>query len=124
MNLITDTSFRDTTLAALAQERASLRPDDTALLFDSGVRLSFAVAWQQANKLANAIQQLGVNPGATLTFQLPNIPEAVDAALFLVASVVTLAPARTIVPAAPLTSTTKEAAASALCWKGPLSLSR
>ena len=81
MNLITDTSFRETTLAALAQERASSRPDDTALLFDSGVRLSFAEAWQQANRLAKGIQQLGVKPGATLTFQLPNIPETVPLAI-------------------------------------------
>ena len=51
VNLITDTSFRHTTLAALAQERASSQPDDTALLFDSGVRLSFAEAWQQALSL-------------------------------------------------------------------------
>ena len=81
MNLITDTSFRHTTLATLAQERASSRPDDTALLFDSGVRLSYAEAWHQANQLARGIQQLGVKPGATLTFQLPNIPESVPLAI-------------------------------------------
>ena len=81
MNLITDTSFRHTTLAKLAQERASSRPNDTALLFDSGVRLSYAEAWHQANQLAKGIQQLGVKPGATLTFQLPNIPESVPLAI-------------------------------------------
>ena len=81
MNLITDTSFRHTTLATLAQERASSRPGDTALLFDSGVRLSYAEAWHQANQLARGIQQLGVKPGATLTFQLPNIPESVPLAI-------------------------------------------
>ena len=81
MNLITDTSFRQVTLAALAQQRAALQPDNTALLFDSGVRLSYAEAWQQANQLARGMQQLGVTPGATLTFQLPNIPEAVPLAI-------------------------------------------
>jgi non-ribosomal peptide synthetase component E (peptide arylation enzyme) len=81
VNLITDTSFRHTTLATLAQERASSRPDDTALLFDSGARLSYAEAWHQANQLARGIQQLGVKPGATLTFQLPNIPESVPLAI-------------------------------------------
>ena len=81
MNLITDTSFRHTTLATLAQERASAQPDDTALLFDSGIRLSYAEAWHQANQLARGIQQLGIKPGATLTFQLPNIPESVPLAI-------------------------------------------
>ena len=81
MNLITDTSFRQVTLAALARQRAALQPDNTALLFDSGVRLSYAEAWQQANQLARGMQRLGVTPGATLTFQLPNIPEAVPLAI-------------------------------------------
>ena len=81
MNLITDTAFRNVTLASVAQERATTHPDDTALLFDSGVRLSYGDAWKQANQLAQAIQQLGVEPGATLTFQLPNIPESVPLAI-------------------------------------------
>ncbi len=81
MNLITDTSFRNVTLAAVAEERAHTHPEDTALLFDSGVRLSYGDAWKQANRLAQAIQTLGVKPGATLTFQLPNIPESVPLAI-------------------------------------------
>ena len=81
MNLITDTAFRNVTLASVAQERATTQPDDTALLFDSGVRLSYGDAWKQANQLAQAIQRLGVEPGATLTFQLPNIPESVPLAI-------------------------------------------
>ena len=81
MNLITDTSFRNVTLAAVAEERARTHPEDTALLFDSGVRLSYDDAWKQANRLAQAIQALGVKPGATLTFQLPNIPESVPLAI-------------------------------------------
>ena len=58
-----------------------MQPDDTALLFDSGVRLSYGDAWKRANQLAQAIQRLGVEPGATLTFQLPNIPESVPLAI-------------------------------------------
>ena len=81
MNLITDTSFRNVTLAKVAEERARTHPDDTALLFDSGVRLPYGDAWRQANRLAQAIQTLGVKPGATLTFQLPNIPESVPLAI-------------------------------------------
>ena len=81
MNLITDTSYRNVTLAKVAQERATNRPEETALLFDSGVRLSYGEAWAQANRLAQAIHKLGVKPGATLTFQLPNIPESVPLAI-------------------------------------------
>ena len=40
MNLITDTS-RNVTLAKVAEERARTHPEDTALLFDSGLRLSY-----------------------------------------------------------------------------------
>ena len=81
MNLITDNSYRNVTLAKVAQERATNRPEETALLFDSGVRLSYGEAWAQANRLAQAIHKLGVKPGATLTFQLPNIPESVPLAI-------------------------------------------
>ena len=60
MNLISDTTFRNITLAQAAADRANNRPDDTALLFDSGFRLTYAEAWQQANTLAAHIQDLGV----------------------------------------------------------------
>ena len=81
MNLISDTTFRNITLAQAAADRANNRPDDTALLFDSGFRLTYAEAWQQANTLAAHIQDLGVGAGSTLTFQLPNIPETVPLAI-------------------------------------------
>jgi len=81
MDLITDTSYRNLTLAQAAAARAQERPDDTALRFDSGYTLSFAEAWRQANALATQIQHLGVAPGATLTFQLPNTPESVPVAI-------------------------------------------
>lgn len=81
MNLISDTTFRHITLAQAAADKASSRPDDTALLFDSGVRLTYLEAWQQANTMAAYMQRLGVKAGGTLTFQLPNIPETVPLAI-------------------------------------------
>jgi len=81
MDLITDTTYRNVTLAQVAAARAKERPDEVALRFDSGYTLSFAEAWQQANALAGQIQHLGVAQGATLTFQLPNIPESVPVAI-------------------------------------------
>ena len=81
MDLITDTIYRNVTLAQVAAARANERPDEVALRFDSGYTLSFAEAWQQASALAGQIQHLGVTQGATLTFQLPNIPESVPVAI-------------------------------------------
>ena len=81
MDLITDTTYRNVTLAQVAAVRAQERPDEIALRFDSGHTLSFADAWRQGSALAAKIQRLGVTPGATLTFQLPNIPESVPVAI-------------------------------------------
>jgi non-ribosomal peptide synthetase component E (peptide arylation enzyme) len=81
MDLITDTTYRNVTLAQVAAARATERPNETALRFDSGHTLSFAEAWRQANALAIQIQRLGVTAGATLTFQLPNVPESVPVAI-------------------------------------------
>jgi acyl-CoA synthetase (AMP-forming)/AMP-acid ligase II len=81
MDLITDTTYRNVTLAQVAAARAQERPDEIALRFDSGHTLSFADAWRQGSALAAQIQRLGITPGATLTFQLPNIPESVPVAI-------------------------------------------
>ena len=81
MDLITDTTYRNVTLAQVAAVRAQERPDEIALRFDSGHTLSFADAWREGNALAAQIQRLGIMPGATLTFQLPNIPESVPVAI-------------------------------------------
>ena len=81
MNLITDTTYRNVTLAQVAAARAKERPNEIALRFDSGHTLSFADAWRQGNALATEIQRLGVSAGATLTFQLPNIPESIPVAI-------------------------------------------
>lgn len=81
MDLISDTTYRNLTLAQAAAARAKDRPDEVALRFDSGHTLSFGDAWRQANALANQIQRLGVTAGATLTFQLPNAPESVPVAI-------------------------------------------
>jgi acyl-CoA synthetase len=81
MDLITDTTYRNVTLAQVAAARAKERPNEIALRFDSGHTLSFADAWRQGNALATEIQRLEVSAGATLTFQLPNIPESIPVAI-------------------------------------------
>ena len=81
MDLITDRSYRQTTLAQVAQIRAEQRPTGTALQFDSGVTLTYQEAWQGGLKLASAMQNMGLKPGDTLSFQLPNTPEAVFVAI-------------------------------------------
>jgi len=81
MNLINDPNYRNTTLAAQAERLAEERPSDWATAFDSGVSITFAEAWHQAKQLAGALQRAGLNPGDTLTFQLPNTPEAVIVAI-------------------------------------------
>ena len=81
VNLVTDTTFRETTLAQLAEARAVEKPQETAVLFDSGISLSYQDAWHQGRALANAIRELKVAPGATLSFQLPNTSESVLVAI-------------------------------------------
>ncbi len=81
MDLITDTRFRDTSLAQLAGKCAVEKPEHTAVFFDSGLRLSYLEAWLQASSLAVAIKSTGIKQGSTLSFQLPNIPESVIVAI-------------------------------------------
>lgn len=76
MNLITDHGYRNTTLALQAKKMADTKPDDIALRFDNGVTLTYAEVYEQGKNLAAALQRMGLQAGETLSFQLPNFPEA------------------------------------------------
>ena len=76
MNLISDHSYRHTTLAQVASQLASSQPTEVAIVFDSGATLSYGDAWNQSRLLASAMQKAGLKPGDTLSFQLPNIVES------------------------------------------------
>ena len=81
MDLISDISNRNTTLANVAAELAQSRPEECAVLFDSGVELTYGEAWQQSQQLAAAMQSVGLRQGDTLSFQLPNTIESVIVAI-------------------------------------------
>jgi len=81
MNLISDHSYRHTTLAQVASQLASSQPTEVAIVFDSGATLSYGDAWNQSRLLASAMQKAGLKPGDTLSFQLPNIVESVIVAI-------------------------------------------
>ena len=81
MDLISDISNRNTTLANVAAELAQSRPEECAVLFDNGVELTYGEAWQQSQQLAAAMQSVGLRQGDTLSFQLPNTIESVIVAI-------------------------------------------
>ena len=69
--------YRNTTIAAVARERARQRPDDTAIRFDSGAEVTFSAIYAEATRLAGALRQLGLRRGDVVSFQLPNWREPV-----------------------------------------------
>ena len=71
------TGHRNTTLAEQAQRLAAERPDDIAIRFCDGGTLTYAQAWERGCALAQGLKQRGLEQGETLSFQLPNGPEAV-----------------------------------------------
>lgn len=60
-------------LALLLEQSAVRYPDTTAVILDE-YRLSYAELNGAANKLANALQRLGVQPGQNVAVMIPNIP--------------------------------------------------
>jgi len=68
---------RNTTLAEQAQRLAIECPDDVAIYFDDGTALSYGQAWTRGAALASGLRARGISTGKTLSFQLPNGPEAV-----------------------------------------------
>ena len=68
---------RNTTLAVQAQRLAAECPDEIAIYFCDGSTLSYGQAWTRGCALASGLRARGVRAGETLSFQLPNGPEAV-----------------------------------------------
>ena len=81
MNRINNENYCNTTLAKQASMLAELHPNEVAIRFDDGQVMTFGEAWRQGLTLASAMQRAGVPPGATLSFQLPNIQESVIVAI-------------------------------------------
>jgi 2-aminobenzoate-CoA ligase len=71
----------DANVAAWILDRAR-RADDIALIaHESGRSLSFQDLAAESNRLANALDGLGVQPGERVAFRSPNRPEAIITAL-------------------------------------------
>jgi acyl-CoA synthetase (AMP-forming)/AMP-acid ligase II len=81
MDCINDLSYPNTTLAIEARKMAQAHPTETALYFDDGTSMTYGYAYNEALKLAGALQKLGLQPGDMLSFQLPNTPESVIVAI-------------------------------------------
>lgn len=62
-------------LADAAAARLGDRPDKIAVV-DNGLRLSFGELYARAARLACALQEMGLQPGDVISFQLPNWHEA------------------------------------------------
>src|SRR4051812_48758177 len=63
-------------LAIMLEENARRFPQRTALLCEDR-KVSYGELDDQTNRLANALEQLGVHPGQNVMVMLPNIPEFV-----------------------------------------------
>ena len=64
----------DRTLADLLSEHARVRPDSPALHFMMR-SWTFAQAESEANRLANALREMGVGRGDVVGFHMPNLPQ-------------------------------------------------
>jgi acyl-CoA synthetase (AMP-forming)/AMP-acid ligase II len=64
-------------LAESAQERAQASPDAIAFLEPDGRHVSFGAVFAEAQAVASGLRTLGLEPGDTISFQLPNWREAV-----------------------------------------------
>ena len=69
--------YRNTTLARAAQQLSQDCPEDIAVRFDDGSSMSYGEAWASGAALASGLLARGINPGDTLSFQLPNSRYAV-----------------------------------------------
>lgn len=67
----TSGAWERSTLASAARERARKMPDRVAISDDTGT-LTYGQALEQSEALARALLELGLRPGDTLSFQLPN----------------------------------------------------
>ena len=64
------------TLAALARDMAATRPATIAVMDEAGA-LDYATCLARATDLARGLVDMGIRPGDTVSFQLPNWTEAV-----------------------------------------------
>lgn len=64
------------TLAAMARQKAQTQPDRIAVMDEAGA-LDYATCLARATDLARGLIALGITPGDTVSFQLPNWTEAV-----------------------------------------------
>ena len=71
---IQDVTPADLTLADYMEEHARIRPDTPALYYFSR-SWTFAQVNAEANKLANALRDLGIGRGDVVGFHMPNIPQ-------------------------------------------------
>jgi len=78
-----DTLLEAPTIWALVQERARLSGDRPMLLDTDGGRVSFAEVAARAERVAAGLQALGVEPGTTVTWQLPTRVDTVLVSLAL-----------------------------------------
>ncbi|MEA3299693.1 MAG: AMP-binding protein [Pseudomonadota bacterium] len=69
--------YRNTTIAAQAQEKAAATPDAVAVYLESGEHITFGAILDEARRLAVSLQDLGLVAGDVVSFQLPNWREAV-----------------------------------------------
>ncbi len=75
-------TWRNTTIAIEAFERARTRPNDTAIFLESEPDATYGSIAAEARCLIGALQDLGLNSGDVVSFQIPNWREgaAIDIA--------------------------------------------
>ncbi|MFV8816099.1 AMP-binding protein [Haliea sp. E17] len=72
-----DAIYRNSTLAAVARDKAQAAPESVAVFLEDGAHLTFGAAWAEAQQLAAALAARGLQAGDVVSFQLPNWREAV-----------------------------------------------
>lgn len=69
--------YRNQTIAEIAAQKASEKPDDIAFYFDDGSELRFGEIYEEAVALAASLCAMGCTKGDVVSFQLPNWREAI-----------------------------------------------
>ena len=64
--------YRHTTLARAAQQLYLDCPNEVAIRFDDDSYISYGEGWGSGGAMASALLARGINPGDTISFQLPN----------------------------------------------------
>lgn len=69
--------YRDQTIAQIAREKATARPDEIAFYFDDDSSITFGDIYDEGVTLAASLSSLGCQKGDVVSFQLPNWREAI-----------------------------------------------